>query len=1065
MKKTVFILSIFILISLAYSAQPVSLPRTPAVSNNGEYIVFSYNGDLWKVAISGGNAIRLTDNIGIEINPVFSPCGKYIAFSSDRNGNFDVYIMSVDGGMPKQLTFRDSPDYVNDWTPDGKYIIYHTNGELHHFYRNININKISVSGGTPSSFIPELSKYGKISHSGNLIIFNRGTAPELRKRYRGSANIDIFSYNIKNKIFKQLTNFNGNDKWPLFSKDDKFVYFVSDRDKNSVFNLYKLDLSNGKIFQLTFFKNGMVRFPSIAKNKNLIVFEYKNSLYKIMDGGKPEKINIYAPADYKDPAIVKKTYSSKAETMRLSPKGDEIAFIIRGKVFVLNEKYKRVNRITDDSFRTKDICWSKDGKTLYFNSDKTGNYDIYKVYSTDNSRKNLSESLKLRFEKITSNPKDEFGMKISPDGKKLSFVRDKGDLVIKDIKTGKENTIVKGWSELDYSWSPDSKWIAYSQNDNDFNTDIYIISSSGGKPHNITKFPDEDTNPVFSKDGDKLFFISKRGEYASRQDVNNNINVYMVFLQKKYDEMNEYELKKEEERELNKRQKPKNNFPAVKIDFENIHNRIRPITTLMGTEYGISVSPNGKTVAFISRNSKGANLYSVRWDGKKLKQLTKSGKIGGDIVWSKKGKTIYFRTSMGTFGKISNSGSGYKSIPFRAKIIINKPLENLQKYNEGWRTLFNYFYDKNFHGTNWIKDRDYYKPWAIKTRTTNDFNYVFTMLLGELNSSHQGIRSFGGKNQVNTGYLGVKFCPHYKGDGVKIHKILKYGPADREITKLHKEDIIIAVNNHKVSKNTNIYKLFEDTAGKETLLTIKREKDKKEIIIRPVNYYALKTIIYKNMVVERRALVEKLTNGRLTYIHIRSMGTPNAREFEKELYSVAHGKDGLIIDVRNNGGGWITDMLLTMLMTRQHAITIPRDGGKGYPQGRRVLFNWPKPIVVLINENSYSNAEIFPWSIRTLKRGKLIGEQTFGAVISTGAVFLIDDTYVRMPFRGWYVNNGKFINMEHNGCPPDIRIPYKLGNLIKGKDNQLLKAIEVLKQEVKNAKKLRTWPDWIDIQR
>ncbi len=919
-----------------------------------------------------------------------------------------------------------------------------------------------ITGGTPSVFIPELSKYAKISHNGNLVLFNYGTAPELRKRYRGSANIDIILYDLKNKKFKKITKFNGNDKWPLFSKDDKFIYFVSDRDKHSVFNLYKKNRLTGKITQLTFFKTGMIRYPSIARNANTIVFEYKNSLYRIINDGKPEKINIYAPSDYKDPVIIKKTYSSKAELMELSPSEDEIGFIIRGELFVLNKKYKRLNKITNDSFRTKDLCWSKDGKILFFNSDKSGNYDIYKVYSIDKNRKNISESLKLKIEKITNSPLDESSIKISPDGEKLSFIRGKGNLVIRELKTGKEKTIVKGWSDLDYSWSPDSKWIAYSQNDNDFNTDIYIISSSGGKPYNITKFPDEDTNPVFSKDGKKLFFISKRGEYASRQDVNNNVNIYMVFLQKKYDEMNEYELEKAEEAEKTKDKK--NSIPIVKIDFDNINNRIRQITKLMGTEYGIAVSPDSKTIAFVGRDSKGANLYTIKWDGKHLKQLTKTGKIGGDLKWDKKGKTIYFRTSSGTFAKISSSGLGYKPLPFRAKIIINKELENSQKYNEGWRTLYNYFYDKNFHGTDWVKDGAYYKPWAIKTRTLNDFNYVFTMLLGELNSSHQGIRTSRGKNNVNTGYLGVRFCPHYKGKGIRIHKVLKYGPADREISKLQEKDIILSVNNHMITKDTNIYKLFEDTAGKETLLTVKRGNITKDIIIRPVNYRQLTTIIYKNMVEERRAIVEKLSNGKLTYINIRSMGTPNAREFEKELYSVAHGKEGLIIDVRDNGGGWITDMLLSMLMTRQHAITIPRDGGKGYPQGRRVLFNWPKPIVVLINEHSYSNAEIFPWSIRTLKRGKLVGEQTFGAVISTGAVGLIDGSYVRMPFRGWYVNDGTFTNMEHNGCPPDIRVLNELGSLVKGKDAQLLKAIEVLKEEVKEAKKLKTWPDWIDIK-
>ena len=1064
MKKSFWAIILnFLLIGFLISAVQISLPRTPAVSPDGTSVVFSYNGDIWKVSIDGGRALRLTDNIGFEINPVWTPDGKYIAFSSDRNGNFDVFVMSADGGAPRQLTFRDSPDYVTGWSPDGKYIIFHTPGKLHHFYRNYNVYKVSVYGGTPFILIPEVSKNGSFNHKGDLVAFNFGTAPELRKRYRGSANIEIYLYNLKDKKFEKFTNFNGNDKWPKFSPDDRYIYFVSDRSKNMVFNLYKKELKTGTVKQITFFKEGQVRFPSIANNKNVIVFEYKNKLYKVVNDGKPQEIKIYAPADYKDPVIVKKTYTSKAETMALSPDNKEIAFVVRGEVFVMSEDGKLLKRITNSPSREKNLCWAEDGKSLYFTSDKYGNYDIFKVSSADKTRDRLSETLKLKIERITSTPEDEGEMKLSPDKTKLAFVRGKGDLIIRDVKTGKEKAIVKGWSELTFNWSPDSKWIAYSQDDNDFNTDIYIIPASGGKAHNISRHPDIDTDPVFSPDGKVLYFVSRRGEMGERT-VDNNIDVFAVFLEKKYDEMNEYELKKALE---NEEKDKKDKKVTVKIDFENIHNRVRRITSIYGHEYGIAVSPDSKSIAFASRNDKGGYLFLGKWEGLKLnvKKLTKSAVNPSEIVFGKKGKKIYFKKGNGTFAKIGTNGSGYKSIPFRAKVIINRALENAQKYNEAWRVLYNYFYDSKFHGTNWVKDRDYYKPWAIKTRNSNDFNYVFTMLLGELNSSHQGIRGPYKKNDVRTGYIGVEFCPHYKGKGLRIHKVFKYSPADREISKLYPEDIILKVNDIEIGPHTNFYRLMEDSVNKEVLLTVKRGKETKEIIIRPVSYYELKTIVYKNIVENRRKIVEKLSGGKLTYVHIRGMGTSNAREFEKELYSVAHGKDGLIIDVRNNGGGWITDLLLSMLMTRQHAITIPRDGGKGYPQGRRVFYNWPKPIVVLINPNSYSNAEIFPWSIRTLKRGKLVGEQTFGAVISTGAVILIDGAYVRMPFRGWYVNDGTFTNMEHNGCPPDVYVPYKLGELAKGEDSQLLKAVEVLKQEVREAKKLKTWPDWIDVKR
>jgi len=1076
MKRFFSLISIGVLIfftSVLYvDASGVSLLRTPSVSPDGKEVAFSYHGDIWKVSINGGRAVRLTDHVGFEISPVYSPDGKYIAFSSDRNGNYDVFVIDSEGGVPRQITFRDASDYVTDWTPDGKYIVYHTRGFLHHFYGSVNIFRVPFEGGTSETFVPELSRNGKLSHDGNFVVFNYGTAPELRKRYEGSADMEVYLYNIMENSYKNISQYKGNDKWPQFSKDDKYVYFVSDRGEKGVFNLFNVNRDTGKIKQLTFFEEGQVRYPSIAKNTNTLVFEYKDQLYKLTGDGNPEKIDISAPSDYKAPMVEKKTYRNRARNMKLSPDGEEIAFVVRGEVFVMREDGELTNRITNSSYREKDICWSKDGKTLFFTSDRDGNYNIYKVVSDDKEREKLSEALKFKVEKLTETPDDESGLKLSPDGEKLSYIRGKGNLIIRDIETGDEKVLFEGWDTPEYNWSPDSKWIVYSQNDNNFNREIYIIPSSGGEKHNISQYPDMDESPVFSDDGKKLFFISKRGSTTART-VNNNIDIYMVFLQKKYDEMTEFELKRLEEKKKekekgkkNKQDKKKKEKKIVKIDFENIHKRVRRVTKLFGAETTLAVSPDGKTIAFTSYEEKGRNLYTIKWNGKKLKQLTKNGKGANDITWSDDGKKIYFRTDNGSFAKINANGSGYSAISYKAKVIINKKKENAQKYNEAWKVLYNYFYDKNFHGIDWKKTKEYYKQWALNTRTSNDFNYVFSMLLGELNSSHQGIYGPWDRDErIETGYLGVFFDKSYKGQGLKITKVLKYGPGDREVSKLKKGDILLAVDNEDIKNNTNVYELLEDAAGEKILIRIDRNGEEKEIAVRPINSGELSSIYYRNIIEERRKFVEEKTNNKLTYVHIRSMGTSNARKFEKQLYSVANGKDGLIIDVRNNGGGWITDLLLTMLMTRQHAITIPRDGGKGYPQSRRVLFNWAKPIVVLINENSYSNAEIFPWSIRTLKRGKLVGEKTFGAVISTGGKGLIDGSYVRMPFRGWYVNDGSMTNMEHNGCPPDVHVKYKLGGLSKNEDLQLNKAIEVLQNEVKKAKQLPTWPDWIDVKR
>ncbi len=1049
MKKTVFIMLFLALITTLFS---VNLPRTPAISPDGKWIVFSLYGDIWRMELSERRAYRITDNVAHEFFPKISPDGKWIAFSSKRYGNYDVYVVSSKGGIPVRLTYRDTDDIVNGWTPDGRYILFHSRGALHHFYRNINVFVVKRTGGTPFPFVNEVSKYADVSADGNFILFNYGTAPELRKGYRGPANIEVYLYNRKNGEYSNISKFSGNDKWPKFCLSKDEVVFVSDRGKEGVFNLWKYSIENNKFTQLTFFKNGQVRYPECGGGK--IVFEYKNGLY-LYEKGNVRELPIEAAEDYKVAPFRKTVFTKNAEIMKPSPSGEEVAFIVRGDVFVMDKEGKRIRNITNSASREIDIEWSSDGKSLFVSSDRNGNYDIFVYESNDPEEQGLSRALVFKSRLLVGKDKDEKGMKLSPDGKTLAFIRGKGTLVLFNLKDGKEKVLIKGWSEPSYSWSPDSKWIAFSREDNNFNSDVYIISAEGGKAYNISQHPDIDTNPVFSQDGTRLYFVSRR--------FDNNMDIWMVFLEKRLYDMDELE-KEEEIKKINKELKEGKKPVNIKIDFDGINRRVQHITKLLGSETEIHVLSGGEKIIFSANDDKGRNLWIADWNGKNIKKLTKDNLGARGFSTDKEGKNVYFLRNNGTISYLSTSGLKVKKIPFKAKVEIKRMLENSQKYDEAWRVLNTMFYDKNFHGVNWRKKWKYYRDWAIRTQTVEDFNYVFTMLLGELNSSHQGIRS-PRNNKVKTGYLGVYFDEKYKGDGLRVKKVLKYSPAARVISKLYKGDVILAVNGMKINKNTNIYKLLEDKKDEEVLLKVKRGKSVLSIKIVPFGYRELTTAVYKNIVDWRRKIVEKLSDGKFTYIHIRAMGTQNARDFEEELYSIAEGKEGLIIDVRNNGGGWITDLLLTMLMLKNHAITIPRDGGKGYPQGRRLLYTWPKPIVVLCNENSYSNAEIFSWSIRTLNRGYLVGEKTFGAVISTGAYTLIDGSYVRVPFRGWYVNDGTFTNMERDGCPPDYRVKYKLGSLVNEKDDQLLKAIDVLKKEVLKAKKDPRWPIWLPVKR
>ncbi len=1038
MKRASILLGIGLLVfsfSLLLYSDDFIFPRYPAPSPDGKIIVFSYHGDLWRVPITGGEAQRLTVHEAYDYLPCWSPDGKEIAFSSNRYGNDDIFIIPSKGGMPIRLTYFSNSDRICDWSPDGKKLIFSSRRNFY-YHRLPVLYQIDRNGGTPFELVPTYANQGKISPNGKWLVFIRGRINWARKHYRGSDNTNLWLYNFETKEYIQLTEHSGNDYFPLWGPDSKTVYYVTDED--GTFNLWKIDIFNKKKKQLTFFKDDGVRFPNISRNGKVIAYEQSNSLWcYFTESGENKKIKIYGPVDYKVNPIERKTFTSQATEMRVSPDGKEIAFVVRGEIFVMKEDGGKANRITNNPARDYQIYWSPDSESLVFVSDRSGNKDIFLIKSASPNEKRLSKCLRKEIIQLTRTKENEHSPKFSPNGEKIAFIRGNGDLWVMDKYGKNERRILKGWATPDYSWSPDSKWIAFSRDDNEFNTDVFIIPIEGGEPINISQHPDEDIHPVWSQDGRKLAFFSRR--------IGNTYDIWFVFLRKIDDEKTKEEW--EEEEEALKKEKEKKKV-IVKIDFKNIHRRLRRVTSLPGDETGIVISPDGKTFAFQANARGKRDLWIVKWDGTGLRQLTTDGANPSFISWSKDGKKIYFLKRGGVISSIQVDGKKLKNINFKARMIINHIAEKLQMFDEAWQTLNDRFYDPNFHGINWRKMWEKYRPLASKTVTREDFHDVIRLMLGELNSSHLGIGAPRPKDAVSTGMLGLRFDPNYKGKGLKIKSVIPDGPCDKEKARVKPGEILISIDGNTIEKNTNIHQLLNDKVGEKVEIeVIGKNGKRRRLIVKPMNYSQFLQKEYDRWVEEKRALVEKLSNGRLGYIHIQAMNVPSLERFEMELYSVAHGKDGLVIDVRNNGGGWTTDYLLAILSPKPHAITIPREGEKGYPQERRPLYAWTKPIIVLCNEYSYSNAEIFSHAIKTLKRGKVVGQATSGSVISTGGITLIDGSRFRVPYRGWYViTNG--LNMEGNGCVPDIIVPDYPQDVEQGVDRQLERAVEELMKEI-----------------
>jgi len=627
-----------------------------------------------------------------------------------------------------------------------------------------------------------------------------------------------------------------------------------------------------------------------------------------------------------------------------------------------------------------------------------------------------------------------------------------------DGTLGSETILIDGWDNAGgVSWSPDSKWLAYSLSDLDFNSEIFILAADGGKePVNVSMHPRGDYYPVWSPAGDKLAFISERH--------NNDKDVWFVWLNRKdwqkskedWEETDENSDKGKGKKDKEKKNKDKKEkVKDIVIDFENISERLVQVTSLPGDEGRLVISKDGKTFFFTAVNppNKGRDLFSVKWDGSEMKTLTKGGANPSSVKLGPKGKNIYYFKSGGKLASLDAKSGKSTSQPYKAKMDIDYNAELNQIFNEAWRTLRDGFYDPEFHGRDWNGLKAKFKPWCLAASTKNDFRYMFNIMLGQLDASHMGMYGSGREEtqKESTGRLGVELVP--VSGGVKVARVIPNTPADKEESKLLAGDVITSVNGKRASADVNFYSLLTNTAKEKVLLTVEnKDGSEREVVIRPVN--SVRSQLYDEWVKERRKLTEKYSGGKLGYLHIRAMGWSSFERFERELTAAGYGKEGIVIDVRFNGGGWTTDYLMTVLNVKQHAYTIPRGAASSlkehrkfkehYPFGERLPYaSWTKPSIALCNQNSYSNAEIFSHAYKTLGIGKLVGEPTFGAVISTGGQGLIDGSFVRTPFRAWFVKATEK-NMEHGPAVPDIIVSNNPDDKAKGKDTQLKRAVDEL---------------------
>jgi tricorn protease len=1094
MKKAYLLASCALLaLSAVAHAKEARLIRYP--NYNQGRVTFSYLGDIWVADEDGKNVQRLTVNRARDVYPRFSPDGKWIAFSSDRNGNLDVYVIPSSGGTPKQLTFNSADDSVLGWTPDGSRVLFSSSrGES--FMPTL--YTVSVEGGMETNAGVDMGVQGSYSPDGRRIAYNQKSQVYWRKYYRGAYQSDVMVADIGDKKFTQLTDFDGLDSWPMWSHDGE-IYFVSDRDGGGLTNIWRVPESGGKAERITSFKEGDVRWPSISADGRTIVFEHDFGISKLDVASKrvtPLHFDINAETEENSAEV--RSFNSEVDDYDLAPNSRRIVFSVHGEVFTAPVEEGDLRQITDSPARDRDVSYSPDGKWLAYVSDRSGREEIY-VAAVDGAgeAQKLTDLDALKFAYAWSPDSTQIAFVSSDDKLRVVNVASKET---KELSASRYGNIGAP------AWSPDGKWLAFSKPDVTRTSDIYLVPSSGGEEKKVTFESFSESNPRFSPDGRKLYF-TRNESVTFGQGERPVVQLYSVALEHldrdpdDPEERAEAEAAREEQMPFGgegagqgfRRQPGAQRQPPrpVNIDWAGLKRRTKQLTRLSSPVISYTVSPDGRTLVFATIETAGTfsipAIYTLSEDGRRLARITSGAPPTGEggqeaptpggfgprgfisnLNVSRDGRTLFFQEGQAVYtvplGPSAAAAAGASSaspsssisgaatrrrINFVAKVKIDRPAEWAQMFDDAWRTMKYRFYDPRMHGYDWDAARAKYRPLVEYVGDRQELLNIINEMIGELNASHTGAAPPPASREpgaVSSGHLGVDLEPDSAAGRYRVTYIYEDGPADKDWVKVSVGDYLIAIDGHQVKAGDNYWPLLNYRLNRKVAVTFGKSAGGDgawTTRIEPVSMQAYATLRYERWVKERRALVDKLSGGRVGYIHIRAMDQPSLRRFEKELREYRN-KEAMVIDQRWNGGGNIEQELLGILVQRQYQIWQPR----GTEATARPFEGFFGPKVVLQNWRSASNAEMFPAGFRALGLGKLVGTPTMGAVIGTGSYSLIDGSTVRTPGVGVYLADPKRTNMENYGVHPDILVDNTPEDNLAGRDRQLEAAVQELLKEL-----------------
>ncbi len=1039
--------------------------RYPAISPDGATIVFTHRGDLWRVPSAGGTAIQLTSHPAHDYRPVWSPDGRWIAFASDRFGNFQLFLVPSEGGEPRRLTFHSADEAPYAFTPDGAHVVFGAArldaAENRQFHSGAlpELYQVPVEGGRVTQLTTLPAEEVTFSADGRTVVYQdrKGGENEWRKYHTSAVTRDLWVWDRNADTHRQLTTSEAEDRNPVLDPSGGMVYYLS--EASGSYNVHRIPLAGGAPEQVTRFQGAPVRFLSAAADGTL-AFGHDGLLYTLAPGaGEPTRVPVRVAADRKtnDEQVIQ--VSGGVGGFVVSPTGKEIVFLSRGELLATSVESGSTKRLTRTAARETDPQFTPDSSAVIFASERDGRWGIWEVRRIREAEEPVFfNSTLLEETPVLVNERQNMQPILSPDGSRLAFVEDFHTLRVLDRASGNVVTLLTGehiFNGGQFAWSPDGRWMLFTWAvPGRAARDIGVVRTDGsGEIHNLTASGFNDSGAQWILGGRAMIWRSNRDGLRTLQaSGGGEADVYaMFFTQEAWDEFRlseeEAELRKEMRGDTASSGAAASPARELELDFRGARERRVRLTIHSSSLGDFLVNEDASSLYYLARFERGLNLWSTNLRTRETRQVLTLNANSASMTWGP-GQSRIFLASNGSAAVVNPQGWERTPIPVQGEMTVSGEEERGAMFDQMWRRVRDVFYTRTFHGTDWNAVRGMYERFLPHIGNNREFAELLSEALGELNVSHSGARyNPSSDTDDQTASLGVfldKSPAAAPLDGVRITEVMRGGPLDRAGMDVVPGTVLEAVDGEALTPSVDLPRLLNRKAEQNVLVRLRDpDGEVREVVVKPVTPAEENRLRYERWVERNRLEVEERSGGRLGYIHIQGMNDRAYRSTFEEVLGRHFDKEGLVIDTRfNPGGDLVAD--LEMFFSGRHFFEYTTDDrSSGYEPG----FRWTRPTVTLAGEGNYSDGHCFAWAYQEMGIGPLIGMPVPGTCTFGGGQGLLDGISFGVPARGVKdAASGRFL--ENWQTEPDIRVRSDPGVVDRGRDAQLERAVQELLNRV-----------------